>query len=262
MSQHYKVVITGASGGIGREIVKRLDKKAELIILVGLIKDPLENLKKELETKRVFIVEGDINKSDIRDQIKMLAQREGGINLLINNAGIGDYFMFEEQDPNLVNDILDVNLKAPMLLTQSLLPLLKNEPKAEIINTGSIFGYIGYPAFTAYCASKFGLRGFTQALRRELSDTTINVRYFAPRATKTTFNSNNISEMNLKLGNVMDSPEKVADKFMIFLNHKNYQKKIGLKESFFVLINKIFPKLTDIAIGKQLPIIKQYLKKK
>jgi short-subunit dehydrogenase len=261
MSQQYKVVIIGASGGIGREIVKRLDKKAELIILVGLIKDPLENLKKELQTKRIFIVEGDINKSHVREQIKMLAQREGGINLLINNAGIGDYFMFEEQDPNLVNDILDVNLKAPMLLTQSLLPLLKNEPKAEIINTGSIFGYIGYPAFTAYCASKFGLRGFTQALRRELSDTTVNVRYFAPRATKTTFNSNNISEMNLKLGNTMDSPEKVADKFMIFLTHNNYQKKIGSKESFFIFINKIFPKLTDIAIGKQLPIIKKYLTK-
>jgi len=261
MSQQYKVVITGASGGIGREIVKRLDKKAELIILVGLIKDPLENLKKELQTKRIFIVEGDINKSHVREQIKMLAQREGGINLLINNAGIGDYFMFEEQDPNLVNDILDVNLKAPMLLTQSLLPLLKNEPKAEIINTGSIFGYIGYPAFTAYCASKFGLRGFTQALRRELSDTTVNVRYFAPRATKTTFNSNNISEMNLKLGNTMDSPEKVADKFMIFLTHNNYQMKIGLKESFFIFINKIFPKLTDIAIGKQLPMIKKYLTK-
>jgi len=139
--------------------------------------------------------------------------------------------------------------------------LLKNEPKAEIINTGSIFGYIGYPAFTAYCASKFGLRGFTQALKRELSDTKVNVRYFAPRATKTTFNSNNISEMNLKLGNAMDSPEKVADKFMIFLTHNNYQKKIGLKESFFVLINKVFPKLTDIVIGKQLPVIKQYLNK-
>ena len=261
MSQQYKLVITGASGGIGREIVKRLDKKAELIILVGLIKDPLENLKKELQTKRIFIVEGDINKSHIREQIKMLAQREGGINLLINNAGIGDYFMFEEQDPNLVADILDINLKAPMLLTQSLLPLLKNEPKAEIINTGSIFGYIGYPAFTAYCASKFGLRGFTQALKRELSDTNVNVRYFAPRATKTSFNSNNISEMNLKLGNAMDLPEKVADKFMIFLTNNNYQKKIGLKESFFVLINKVFPKLTDMAIGKQLPVIKQYLNK-
>ena len=261
MSQKYKVVITGATGGIGKEIVKRIAKKAELIILVGLIKEPLDNLKKELQTKRIFIVEGDINKSHVREQIKMLAQREGGINLLINNAGIGDYFMFEEQDPNLVADILDINLKAPMLLTQSLLPLLKNEPKAEIINTGSIFGYIGYPAFTAYCASKFGLRGFTQALKRELSDTNVNVRYFAPRATKTSFNSNNISEMNLRLGNAMDSPEKVADKFMIFLTHNNYQKKIGLKESFFVFINKIFPRLTDIAIGKQLQIIKEYLNK-
>jgi hypothetical protein len=53
----------------------------------------------------------------------------------------------------------------------------------------------------------------------------------------------------------------VADKFMIFLTNNNYQKKIGLKESFFVFINKLFPKLTDIAIGKQLPVIKQYLNK-
>jgi len=261
MSQHYKVVITGATGGIGREIVKRLDKKSELIILVGLTKNSLDDLKKELQTKRVFIIEGDISEPHVREQIKNLAKREGGINLLINNAGIGDYFMFEDQNPDLVIDILDINLKAPMLLTQSLLPLLKNEPKAEIINTGSIFGYIGYPGFTAYCASKFGLRGFTQALRRELSDTKVNVRYFAPRATKTNFNTNNITEMNIKLGNAMDSPEKVADKFMTFLTHTNYQKKIGLKESFFVFINKVFPKLPDIAISKQLPIIKKYLNK-
>jgi short-subunit dehydrogenase len=261
MSQHYKVVITGATGGIGREIVKRLDTKSELIILVGLIKDTLEDLKKELHTKRVFIVEGDINELHVREQIKALAQREGGVNLLINNAGIGDYFMFEDQDPEMVKNILDVNLKAPMLLTQTLLPLLREEAKAEIINTGSIFGYIGYPGFTAYCASKFGLRGFTQALRRELTDTSVKVRYFAPRATRTTFNTSNITEMNEKLGNAMDSPEKVADKFMAFLATNTYQKKIGLKESFFVFINKLFPRLPDIAIGKQLPIIKKYLNK-
>jgi len=261
MSQHYKVVITGATGGIGREIVKRLDTKSELIILVGLIKDALEDLKKELHTKRVFIVEGDINELHVREQIKALAQREGGVNLLINNAGIGDYFMFEDQDPEMVKNILDVNLKAPMLLTQTLLPLLKEEAKAEIINTGSIFGYIGYPGFTAYCASKFGLRGFTQALRRELTDTSVKARYFAPRATRTTFNTSNITEMNEKLGNAMDSPEKVADKFMAFLATNTYQKKIGLKESFFVFINKLFPRLPDIAIGKQLPIIKKYLNK-
>jgi short-subunit dehydrogenase len=261
MSQHYKVVITGATGGIGREIVKRLDTKSELIILVGLIKDALEDLKKELHTKRVFIVEGDINELHVREQIKALAQREGGVNLLINNAGIGDYFMFEDQDPEMVKNILDVNLKAPMLLTQTLLPLLKEEVKAEIINTGSIFGYIGYPGFTAYCASKFGLRGFTQALRRELTDTSVKARYFAPRATRTTFNTSNITEMNEKLGNAMDSPEKVADKFMAFLATNTYQKKIGLKESFFVFINKLFPQLPDIAIGKQLPIIKKYLNK-
>lgn len=259
MNQHYKVVITGATGGIGREIVKELDTRSELIILVGLIKDALEDLKSELMTKRVFIVDGDINELHVREKVKFIAEREGGVNLLINNAGIGDYFLFEDQDPEIIKDILDVNLKAPMLLTQTLLPLLVKEPKAEIINTGSIFGYIGYPGFVAYSASKFGLRGFTQALRRELSDTTVKVRYFAPRATRTTFNTDNITEMNMKLGNAMDAPEKVAKKFITFLSNNNYQKKIGAKESFFVLVNKLFPKLPDIAIGKQLKTIKKYL---
>ena len=86
MSQYYKVVITGATGGIGREIVKRLDKKSELIILVGLTKNSLDDLKKELQTKRVFIIEGDISEPHVREQIKIVAKREGGINLLINNA--------------------------------------------------------------------------------------------------------------------------------------------------------------------------------
>jgi hypothetical protein len=65
----------------------------------------------------------------------------------------------------------------------------------------------------------------------------------------------------MKLGNTMDSPEKVADKFMVFLSKNTYQKKIGLKESFFVLVNKLFPKLPDIAIGSQLKTIKKYLNK-
>ena len=65
MSQYYKVVITGATGGIGREIVKRLDKKSELIILVGLTKNSLDDLKKELQTKRVFIIEGDISEPHV-----------------------------------------------------------------------------------------------------------------------------------------------------------------------------------------------------
>ena len=90
-------------------------------IYEDLIKDALEDLKSELMTKRVFIVEGDINELHVREKVKFIAEREGGVNLLINNAGIGDYFLFENQDPEIIKDILDVNLKAPMLLTQTLL---------------------------------------------------------------------------------------------------------------------------------------------
>ena len=70
-------------------------------------------------------------------------------------------------------------------LTRALLPTLRSQPASAILNIGSVFGSLGYPGFTAYSATKFALRGFTEALRREMADSKIGVHYFAPRATKT-----------------------------------------------------------------------------
>ena len=147
-----------------------------------------------------------------------------------------------------------------MLLTKNLLPLLKQE-KSQIINIGSIFGYLGFPGFVSYCTSKFGLRGFSQALRRELSDTSVTVRYFAPRATKTSINSDAVMQMNAELKTDSDSPQFVADELIKFLAGNAWEKKLGGKESFFVLMNHLFPAAPDKAILGQLPIIKKYLKK-
>src|SRR6185295_4615375 len=116
---------------------------------------------------------------------------------------------FESQESDAVERLLDVNLLAPIQLTQALLPLLMSAPKAQIINVGSIFGYLGYPGFAVYCATKFGLRGFSQALRRELSDTQIAVRYFAPRAMRTPLTTASISAMNRELNTKEDAPERV-----------------------------------------------------
>jgi short-subunit dehydrogenase len=103
------------------------------------------------------------------------------------------------------------------------------------------------------------LRGFSQALRRELADTNIQVRYFAPRTTKTSFNTSNIDEMNKLLGNKSDLPEQVANAFYQFIKQKKWQKILGFKESFFVFINNLLPAIPDKAISKQLNIIKRFL---
>ena len=96
-----------------------------------------------------------------------------------------------------------------MLLCQGLLPLLRNRPEAAIVNIGSTFGSIGHPGFATYCASKFGLRGFTETLRRELADTEVQVYYVAPRATRTDMNSAAVVQLNEELGNAMDPPDVV-----------------------------------------------------
>jgi short-subunit dehydrogenase len=135
------------------------------------------------------------------------------------------------------------------------------QEKAQIINIGSIFGYLGFPGFTSYCASKFGLRGFSQSLRRELSDTNIAVRYFAPRATRTNINSDAVTQMNQELKTTSDTTEFVASELMKFLKTDSFEKKLGVKESFFVFMNQLFPGIPDKAILGQLPIIKKYLNK-
>jgi len=146
-----------------------------------------------------------------------------------------------------------------MLLTQELLPLLAAAPAAQIVNIGSVFGSLGFPGFAAYGAAKAGLAGFSQALRRELADSTIRVRHFSPRATRTPINSGAVVALNRELQTAEDTPEAVADAFLRFLSGTSGQHTLGAKERLFVLINKLAPGLPDNAIRKQLAQIRKHL---
>jgi short-subunit dehydrogenase len=258
----YKAVLTGATGGIGRAIALQLAPHCASLILMGRDSAKLEALKNELSqfSVNVQIVSGDLceNSTSVRLMDAVLAQQ--GINLLINNAGISLFKSFENQTDKDITQLMLTNLISPMLLCKQLLPHLKKE-SSQIINIGSIFGYLGFPGFSTYCASKFGLRGFSQSLRRELADTSVSVRYFAPRATKTSINSDQVMQMNAELKTDSDTPESVAGEFMKFLSGNAWEKKLGFKESFFVLMNNLFPGVPDKAIQGQLPIINKYLKK-
>ena len=146
-----------------------------------------------------------------------------------------------------------------MLLTQELLPLLQEQEDARVINIGSTFGSIGYPGFSAYCASKFGLRGFTEALRRELADTGTRVSYIAPRATRTALNTDTVVAMNDELGTAMDDPSQVANEVLAAIHGSaRTDKFIGWPEKIFVRINALLPAVVDSSLRKQLPIIRRF----
>jgi short-subunit dehydrogenase len=261
----YKAVLTGATGGIGKAIALQLAPQCSSLILMGRDTQKLEALKNELTNSaaisiKIQIVPGDLcdDSTSVRLMDAITAQQ--GINLLINNAGISQFKSFAQQSDKDITQLMLTNLVSPMLVCKKLLPLLMKEP-SQIINIGSIFGYLGFPGFSSYCASKFGLRGFSQSLRRELSDTSVSVRYFAPRATKTSINSDQVMQMNAELKTDTDTPEFVAKEFMKFLSGQAWEKKLGFKESFFVFMNQLFPSIPDKAIQGQLPIINKYLNK-
>ena len=92
----------------------------------------------------------------------------GGIDILINLAGVLDLRRFQDSDPANVSRLLAVNLEAPMLLTREVLPGMLQRGHGRIVNVGSMFGSIAFPLFASYSATKFALRGFSRALRREL----------------------------------------------------------------------------------------------
>jgi short-subunit dehydrogenase len=179
--------------------------------------------------------------------------------VLINMAGINQLSLLTQMSDQQVSDMINSNLTVPMLLTKALVPILKSRPEAAIINVGSILGSIGMPGSVAYCASKFGLRGFTESLHRELSNTNINVSYIAPRATETAMNDDVARALNLELGNNVDAPEMVAKIIVESLkSSKSVRKYIGWPEKLFVRVNAVLPSLVDGSLIKQLPIIQKY----
>ncbi len=253
-----RILITGASGGIGQAIAHLMDKQGAQLLLAGRNQQTLEALKAALSGDHDIVI-GDQNSETGRQGIVSACQ-QNGLDGFINSAGVLDFNFYEQQSSTTIEQMLNTNLVSPMLLCHDLIPLLKQKKDTLIINIGSTFGSIGHPGFTAYCASKFGLRGFTEALQRELADTNVRVLYLAPRATSTGLNSNAVTQLNTALGNTVDTPEAVAKELLAMLSTQQTQRFIGWPEKLFVRINALFPKVVHSALVKKLPIIHRHTK--
>lgn len=255
--QNRTIVLTGASGGIGRAVAKALAQQGAKLILVGRHADSLQILAGQLPGQHRIAV-ADVASDSGRQLIEHQCRESGGIDLLVNLAGTLDFRLFENQPEAVIEQIITTNLLSPVLLTRRLLPLLKARPEAAVVNVGSTFGSIGHPGFTTYCSSKFGLRGFSEALRRELADTSVKVFYLAPRATATSLNSDAVNALNQALGNKTDSPQQVAEALLQLVTSDRHQHFMGWPEKLFVRINALFPGVVHSALVKKIPIIKKF----
>lgn len=256
-----RALLTGASGGIGLALAQSLASAGAHLLLVGRRLEPLQPLLQRYPDQ-IQLVQADIASRTGRDTMVAAAQNFGGPNCLINAAGVNRFALLDQQDEQQLAELIGLNVTATLQLTQRLLPLLRAQRRALVINLGSTFGAIGYPGFAAYCASKFALRGFSEALRRELADTNVRVLYFAPRATRTAMNAPSVVAMNDELGVAMDDPEKVAAELLQAIRLEQEERHLGWPERLFVRLNGLLPRVVDQALRKQLPIIQRFARHK
>jgi short-subunit dehydrogenase len=257
-----RALVTGASGGIGAAIAREIVAGGGRVLITGRDVRALQRLALSLDPHgdRVVVHVADIVQARERDALIAVATaRCDGVNVLVNNAGVASFGAFAQGPAQDFEHLLAVNVLAPMHLCRALLPHLQRQPAAHIVNVGSVFGAIGYPGQVAYSTSKFALRGFSEALRRELGDSTVNVHYLAPRATRTGFNSAAVDELNAELAVATDPPERVAAAVRRMLETGQPEAVIGWPEKLFVRINSILPRLVDRSLARQLPVIRQRL---
>jgi len=252
-----RIVLTGAAGGMGEKIAMALAAEGARLVLTDVNEQRLNGLATRLGPNHASVA-ADLCVEQGRDELLQLCRDQDGIDMLINAAGMSEYALLEQQSGSRIELMMTINLVVPMLLCQAMLPLLKNRSQAAIVNIGSTFGSIGHPGFASYCASKFGLRGFTEALRREVSDTNIQVFYIAPRAVQTDMNSAAVVQLNRELGNTMDEPAVVVDALLKLLTkNSGGDYFLGWPEKLFVRLNGLLPKVVDGALSKQLTTIKR-----
>ncbi len=252
--EHSRILLTGAAGGIGREVALALAHIGASLALVGRRRDALDAVAAQARTAgaSAHVVVADIGTAAGCTQvIEQATKAMGGVDVLVNNAGTLNFGPFEAEDPILIERLFQANVLAPVLLTRALLPQLLSQGRGRIVNIGSTFGSIGFPFFASYSASKFALRGFSQALRRELAGTGVGVTYVAPRATRTDFNPANVQRMNQALKNKEDTPAQVAKAIVDALQRERDEVYLGWPEKLFVRLNALLPQMVDKALRKQ-----------
>lgn len=189
-------IVTGASSGIGRELAVQLSQQGGHAVLVARSEDKLRQLADTISTDpqctgSIEIVAGDVTDPSVRREAIARAQTAfGGLDALVNNAGVGAFGLFVESTPERLRQIMEVNFFAAAEFIREALPALQDGRRPIVVNVGSILGHRGIPRMNEYCASKFAMQGLSQSLRIELRKLGIDLLVVSPGTVRTEFYDN------------------------------------------------------------------------
>jgi short-subunit dehydrogenase len=257
------VVVTGASSGIGRELCRLLVRRGSIVIASARREDRLielrDSLISELESMpsgsvgRLHPVPGDITDPAVRAAVVSAAEQIGGgrLDLLINNAGVGALGAFELATERRLRRVMEVNFFAPVELSRVALPLLHRGRQPVLCNISSVLGHRAIPGKSEYCASKFALHGWSDALRAELHSSGIQVTLVSPSTTRSEFFD---AVIDTPAGTASRSfgswtPERVARATLAAIAARRSEVILSLAGKAFVYADRLAPPLVNFAVA-------------
>ena len=251
-----RVLVTGASQGIGRALVVEAAKRGCKVLAAARSQPLLDELAAEVRAAggTVETVAADITKPEDRAAMVSAATRHfGGLDVLVNNAGIGATGHFMDSEPDVLRQIFETNFFGLTETTRVFLPLLKQGVTPAIVNISSVVGRRALPARSLYSASKFAVAGFSEAIRAELAKDGIDVLVVSPGLTRTNFSKNMLEQ---KARMPMDhmrgmTSEEVAVATLRAMERGTLETTLTFKGKMLVLVNRFAPWVVDFFSKKK-----------
>ena len=238
------VIITGASAGVGAATARLFAEAGAKLMLVARGKRKLEAIAEELRDKtHVEIRAMDVADAEACTNLVKKANFEfGRLDVLVNNAGMharGDFLDVSATD---VAEMVDVNLRAPIMLSRLALPFMQENGSGAIVNVASLAGRTPVPGAATYSATKFGLRALTYALADELKDTDIKVAAVSPGPIDTGFIMENIDEVgDLVFSQPMSTAEEVAQTILDLCGNDRIEQSMPPVSGLLTTATYLFP---------------------
>jgi len=248
-----RVIVTGASSGIGRALVLELVRSGAKVVAFARRAERLEELKAAVsDSANLRCLAGDVTRREDRAAALELTRRAfGGLDALVNNAGVGALGRFDQADEARFRHIMEVNLFAPAEFIREALPALRAGRKPIIVNVSSVLGHRAVPEKSEYCASKFALHGLSDALRTELATSGIDVQLVSPSTTVSEFfdvASGGAPRQTGRFGAM--SAEAVARRTVAAIKSGRREVILSFSGKLLVWIDRLCPPLADWIVDR------------
>ncbi len=259
MSDFFKnkiVVVTGGTGGIGAALVHLLLTKGARVATCGRNHDKLYRLQSEYPSYPLHTIVADVsNENDCRHFIQTTINVFGGIDVLINNAGISMRALLKDATTEVIRNVMEINFFGAVYCTKFALESIIQR-KGTIVGISSIAGYRGLPGRSGYSASKFALQGWLEAIRTELMDSGVNVMWICPGFTSSNIRKAALNDEGRSHGKSpmnesnMMSAEECATHILNAIRKKKRTLVLTFTGKRTVFMNKFFPSWADKLVQK------------